>query len=333
MDNNIGDIIEFYSEHNVSENIKQRFFERITSSAYDRETDAAFRKLWNQAEVASMSDDEIESALHRFDKSNLKQQHKGKRTGRTKLWRIAAVIVPLLLLAAMYHTHNVMSSRLHDAQSVAMLQAHTISGEEKTLVLADGTTVNLYPGSVLLYPQNFDEKDRKVFLIGDAFFDIKHNDEKPFHVSTAFFDITDLGTSFGVTAYADAEEVSTTLKSGKIELRLADGSNRVYEMKPKERLVYNVRTKQSRMEQVDDTDDAAWKKAQIDLNDITLAEAARILERTYGKKIVFASNRFSQTRITIHYNRGEDLQGVMSIIADLIPGLKYEISQDSVVVK
>ncbi len=331
MDNKIGDIIQFYAEHNISENIKQRFFERLSESTYDQEVDAALHKLWDKADSAFMDDEEITSALNHFNKESYVDKTTKAKT--TKIWRIAAIVIPLLLLTALYSVYYATNSRQNEAQETTMLQAHTINGEEKTLTLGDGTKIKLGPGSVLLYPQNFTGNERKVFLTGEAFFDIKHDDKKPFHVSTSFFDITDLGTSFGVTAYADAEEVSTTLKSGKIELRLNDNSKRVYEMNPEDRFIYNVQTKESRMERVENKNGATWKNAQIDLNDITLSEAARILERTYGKKFVLLSKHAAQTRITIHYNKGENLQSVLSIIADLIPGMKYHIKQDAVIIK
>ena len=39
-------------------------------------------------------------------------------------------------------------------------------------------------------------------------------------VSTPHFEITDLGTSFTVSSYSNTDEVSATLKTGKIELRI-----------------------------------------------------------------------------------------------------------------
>lgn len=332
MDNKIGDIIEFYTEHHVSDNISQRVLERLSTTADDTEANIAFRKLWDEADSAFMDEKELELAMDRFHESNHLVKPKWKWGKWFKPWRVAAVAIPLLLIAALYPMHNILENE-QDQLPTTMLQAHTITGEEKVLLLSDGTKVKLSSGSILLYPQEFKGMERKVFLAGEAFFEIQHDDKKPFRVNTSFFDITDLGTSFGVTAYADAEEVSTTVKSGKIELRLTEDSKCVYEMNPKDRFVYNVRTKESRMERIKDMEGAAWKNAQIDLNDITLAEALHILERTYGKRFILQTQRFARTRITIHYNRGEKLQSVMSIIADLIPGIKYEIKQDSVFIK
>lgn len=102
---------------------------------------------------------------------------------------------------------------------------------------------------------------------------------------------------------------------------------------PNDCLVYNVRTKQCRIKQLDDVDQNNWKAAQIDLNDISLLEASHILEQAYDVKFRFMSDRYKQTKITVHFNRGETLQKVMTVIADLIPGMEYQIQGATVTIK
>ena len=214
-----------------------------------------------------------------------------------------------------------------------MLQEHTVSDECKTIALADGTQVRLNQSSVLLYPEKFSGKERKVFLTGEAFFDIKHDGRHPFHVSTPYFDITDLGTSFSVSSYATDVEVSTTLKTGKIELKIV-GEDKVYSMKPNDQLVYNVKTKAVDLRQVTDEDDGlSWRNKQISLDDVTLAEAARIMGDVYGVKFVFRSSRHRNTKITVHFNRGESLKKALAIVGNLVPGLEYELMKDKVIIK
>ena len=183
----------------------------------------------------------MEVSYERLRQTNVEK----KKSKYLKLFtwqRIAAVIVPLVMFVVFGKLYVQMSDELKASQVVAMLQEHTVSGECKTIALADGTQVRLNQSSVLLYPEMFVGKERKVFLTGEAFFDIKHDGRHPFHVSTPYFDITDLGTSFSVSSYATDEEVSTTLKTGKIELKIV-GEDKVYRMKPNDQLVYNVNTK------------------------------------------------------------------------------------------
>ena len=329
---NIKEIIAYYLEHDVSERNRDRVLERIADTMDDKDVNESLGSLWAQSDSASMDEGEISAAYERLRITNGKK----KKSKYLKLFtwqRIAAVIIPLLMLVVFGKLYVQMSDELKASQVVAMLQEHTVSDECKTIALADGTQVRLNQSSVLLYPEKFVGKERKVFLTGEAFFDIKHDGRHPFHVSTPYFDITDLGTSFSVSSYATDVEVSTTLKTGKIELKIV-GEDKVYSMKPNDRLVYNVKTKAVDLRQVTDEDDRLnWRNKQISLDDVTLAEAARIMGDVYGVKFVFRSSRYRNTKITVHFNRGESLKKALAIVGNLVPGLEYELMKDKVIIK
>lgn len=332
MGTKIRDIIDYYADHDVSDEIKERVLERVSGTQDDKEVNDALSSLWNQAESACMSEDAISAAYKRLPIVD-------KKNGKSKIvklftWqRAVAVLIPLVMLVVFAKAYIQMNDDLKASQAIAMLQEHTIADESKIIILADGTKVKLNQGSVLLYPESFRGKERKVFLAGEAFFDIKHDDEHPFHVSTPYFEITDLGTSFSVSSYATDEEVFATLKTGNIELKVV-GDNKVYSMNPNDQLVYNVKTKSINMRQVSNEDDGlSWQSKQIVLNDVTLVEATRVMSKVYGVKFSFRSALYQNTKITVHFNRGESLVGAMAIVKNLIPGLEYEIKDNEVIVE
>lgn len=329
---NIKEIIAYYLEHDVSERNRDRVLERIADTMDDKDVNESLGSLWAQSDSASMDEGEISAAYERLRITN-GEKKKSKYLKLFTWQRIAAVIIPLVMLVVFGKLYVQMSDELKASQVVAMLQEHTVSDECKTIALADGTQVRLNQSSVLLYPEKFVGKERKVFLTGEAFFDIKHDGRHPFHVSTPYFDITDLGTSFSVSSYATDVEVSTTLKTGKIELKIV-GEDKVYSMKPNDQLVYNVKTKAVDLRQVTDEDDRLnWRNKQISLDDVTLAEAARIMGDVYGVKFVFRSSRYRNTKITVHFNRGESLKKALAIVGNLVPGLEYELMKDKVIIK
>lgn len=329
---NIKEIIAYYLEHDVSERNRDRVLERIADTMDDKDVNESLGSLWAQSDSASMDEGEISAAYERLRITN-GEKKKSKYLKLFTWQRIAAVIIPLVMLVVFGRLYVQMSDELKASQVVAMLQEHTVSDECKTIALADGTQVRLNQSSVLLYPEKFSGKERKVFLTGEAFFDIKHDGRHPFHVSTPYFDITDLGTSFSVSSYATDVEVSTTLKTGKIELKIV-GEDKVYSMKPNDQLVYNVKTKAVDLRQVTDEDDGLnWRNKQISLDDVTLAEAARIMGDVYGVKFVFRSSRYRNTKITVHFNRGESLKKALAIVGNLVPGLEYELMKDKVIIK
>ena len=329
---NIKEIIAYYLEHDVSERNRDRVLERIADTMDDKDVNESLSSLWAQSDSASMDEREISAAYERLRITN-GEKKKSKYLKLFTWQRIAAVIIPLVMLVVFGKLYVQMSDELKASQVVAMLQEHTVSDECKTIALADGTQVRLNQSSVLLYPEKFSGKERKVFLTGEAFFDIKHDGRHPFHVSTPYFDITDLGTSFSVSSYATDVEVSTTLKTGKIELKVV-GEDKVYSMKPNDQLVYNVKTKAVDLRQITDEDDGlSWRNKQISLDDVTLAEAARIMGDVYGVKFVFRSSRYRNTKITVHFNRGESLKKALAIVGNLVPGLEYELKKDKVIIK
>lgn len=92
------------------------------------------------------------------------------------------------------------------------------------LSLEDGSTVVLQPGSQLNYPLHFTSKVRRVYLLGEAFFDISKNPSKPFIVHTGELVTQVLGTSFNVKSYTESESIEVQVVTGRVS---------VYENTPK----------------------------------------------------------------------------------------------------
>lgn len=92
------------------------------------------------------------------------------------------------------------------------------------LVLADGTKVWLNASSAIKYPVNFSSDVRKVYLTGEAYFEVTHDSSRPFIVSTDKMEVEVLGTSFDVMAYPTEKTVETTLVHGKVHVKTENSS-------------------------------------------------------------------------------------------------------------
>lgn len=66
------------------------------------------------------------------------------------------------------------------------------------LTLSDSTVVTLAPHSTLRYPLHFKEKERNVYLEGDAGFSVRRNTKAPFKVYVENMVTTVLGTVFNI---------------------------------------------------------------------------------------------------------------------------------------
>lgn len=91
-------------------------------------------------------------------------------------------------------------------------------GQRHSIVLCDGTRVQLNSGSRLIYPAEFSGKIREVWLKGEGYFEVTKNAALPFIVRTDFMNIKVLGTVFNISAYNDEPTVYAVLLEGKVVL-------------------------------------------------------------------------------------------------------------------
>ena len=105
----------------------------------------------------------------------------------------AVLIVTAFFIVRFFNNNSTKSSK-------TFLAAY---GERKNIQLPDGSDVTLNAGSKIEILGNFGSSTRDVFLEGEAFFDVKHNEKLPFIVHTVAMDVKALGTAFNVKAYVD----------------------------------------------------------------------------------------------------------------------------------
>ncbi|MEM1405705.1 MAG: FecR domain-containing protein [Bacteroidota bacterium] len=83
--------------------------------------------------------------------------------------------------------------------------------------LPDGSMVTLNVKSKVTYRDGFGKTHRDISLSGEAFFDVKRNEELPFTITSGDISTTVLGTSFNVLAYPE-EAPLVTVQSGKVKV-------------------------------------------------------------------------------------------------------------------
>ena len=92
------------------------------------------------------------------------------------------------------------------------------AGQHVRISLNDGSEVDLNSGSRLIYPAIFSSKERRVKLVGEARFDVSHNEKQPFVVETFAYDVQVLGTDFNVIADEAKGQFSTALFEGRVSI-------------------------------------------------------------------------------------------------------------------
>ncbi len=90
--------------------------------------------------------------------------------------------------------------------------------EYNSALLADSSQVVLSPTSRLVVVLG---EERSVELTGQAYFEVKRDEQRPFVVHTTNIDVTVLGTAFEVTAFEGNDTVMVRVRHGKVLVTLS----------------------------------------------------------------------------------------------------------------
>ena len=146
----------------------------------------------------------------------------------------AAVFIPIALIIGLFIRINSQVDLLADG---GYDEVYVPNGERMQVLFQDGSKVHLNSGSRIRYPKKFGLSERKVYLEGEAWFEVAKNKNRPFIVDLSYMDIKVLGTTFDVKAYPEEEAIFVALETGSIELK--SRSFKSYQLRPGEKAVYN----------------------------------------------------------------------------------------------
>ena len=184
---------------------------------------------------------------------------------------------------------------------------------EYRLRLADGTMVWLNSDSELRYPVNFAGRERRVFLKGEAYFDVARNMDMPFRVEAGEMEVEALGTEFNMNVYGDDGCLRTTLAEGKVRVSYA-ATRQACILEPGEQAVLEEGALSVR--QVDLRDVVGWKEGRFVFSDLPLEAIVRQLERWNDVEFDFFDPAAKYYRFTGVIMRHKSLQEVLALLEE-----------------
>lgn len=214
--------------------------------------------------------------------------------------RYAAVFAVAIVGVSLY------VSKLNEKYLCSYNTISVPAGQHIDVVLSDGTKVCMNALSELRYPAFFTDKERKISLKGEAFFDVTHNADRPFIVETYLCDIEVLGTQFNVQADAEKDEFVTSLLEGKVKVSRNMSAGEEVILNPNHQVKYaNGRLI---VEQIPEYEKFVWREGLIGFNNATFTELVGTFEKYYGVDIIINRNDIPPTLFTgkIRINEGID---------------------------
>lgn len=224
MEENTKNLIVKYLSGNATDNEKL-MVERLLES--DKVFSKDFSQVQTAWETAALYENnpqfDTESAWTTF-KQKLEGSQQPKVVSllsRTSFWYKVAASLLLIVSVSVSINYFTNTEGLEAEQATVeqnnneLIEVSTRDGKE-IVFLPDGSLVWLSKNSSIVYPSAFSDKDRKVELKGEAFFDISRNEEKPFIINAGETKTRVLGTSFTIRAYENEDKVEIDVVTGKV---------------------------------------------------------------------------------------------------------------------
>jgi len=234
---------------------------------------------------------------------------------------LAAAAVLVVIAPFAWRTFQERQSRLAQQPTDDDTIHETHKGERSKIELPDGTTIAMAADTRLRVSSHYGESRRDVFLTGEALFDVAHDAKRPFAVHVADLVAQDLGTEFGVRAYAGKKLVIVVAK-GAVSLgvdksrphpaklpdlppiTLAPGDLGQLDSTGKIQLEHGV----------DVTRYLGWSEGRLQYQLAPLDEIIADLDRWYDVDIRLADSSLNTTRVTMSVT-GKSVDDVMTVLA------------------
>ena len=199
------------------------------------------------------------------------------------------------------------------------------------LKLADGTKVWLNSLTQLRFPVTFAGEERKVYLTGEAYFEVARDSVHPFIVATdEGMEVKVYGTEFNVDTYRKGT-VKTTLVNGKVGIRVSATGEEV-RLSPNQMALFTKATQSIQVENVDPYGAVAWKDGKFVFEDEPMEEIMERLSRWYDVKVFYANERIKKHTFTGIITRFADISDVLHLMEETA-AVEFNIQGNIVTVK
>lgn len=221
---------------------------------------------------------------------------------------VACLVVVFLVGNKITLPENLFSDRLEVS---SIVKERNLKPIPKAIQLPDGSSIILQPQASITYAKaDFNTQQRKVYLDGEAFFEVKKNPNVPFFVHARGLVAKVLGTSFTISAREDAAHVEVNVKTGKVSV-FSETDPEAESNLAVTALKGNILTENEhiRLRKTDQSWSVVVKKPYVSVqststsfqfNDIPANQALDSLAMAYGLTMVYDKRQLAHCRVTAY---------------------------------
>ncbi|MFA5326497.1 MAG: FecR family protein [Prolixibacteraceae bacterium] len=315
------DLFIKYLQGNCTEKEFEQLFLWIKEDSLTASGEGMVQEVWNEFEpeagpVERMKYNRILDKIHHQinihpNFNQLIIQRPSIRNRVLSVLTRAAAVLLIPVLSLLLYTYFLGKDQY--VKSMNDLEVVAPAGSRMQFVLGDGTKVWLNHGSQLKYPYQFTGENRKVFLTGEAYFEVAHNKKMPFIVRTSSIEVKATGTAFNVSAYPGDDLVETTLVEGKVILYESTTERKIIAMSPNECLKFNSKKNVYALESGNTEKYTAWKDGILVFKNDRISDIARKLARWYNVDVEITSEKAKEFTCTATFT-DETLSQVLELL-------------------
>lgn len=202
----------------------------------------------------------------------------------------AAVLVLVVIIGAMFLPGLIQKKYITDL-------------ERGQIILPDSTLVTLNAKSEIRYPRRFSKKTRSVTFGGEAFFEVKPNNDQPFIIKTKEVEVEVLGTSFNVNSYENRPNIDVVVNSGKVAVSSNIDKNITVILQAGDRGSYVKDEGDFTSELNTDINYLAWKTRKLVFVNEEFGQIIKKVEEVYSRKILVENSDLLTCRVTSTFDQ------------------------------
>lgn len=243
----------------------------------------------------------------------------GAGVRHSPVWKyVALAAIFFLLLSGGYILFLVNAHRSSDKEPILaeIIEVSTARGQQKNVILPDGTSVTLNSESRITYPSLFNTSKRQVYFRGEAIFDVSSDEQHPFRITTGDVSVEVVGTSFNLRSYPTEKDISVSLYRGKVNFVYTNsqGFRDTYKMTAGEYLSYNTNSKSVLSLNSDNLNKSNWTTGSYYFKNMTLSDICSQLERIYNVEIYIRDAKLAKTPFFLAIVEGQSIDDVIDLL-------------------
>ncbi len=309
-------IIDRFTRGDHPKSVNRRFRHWLASGENSLDKEAGLEDVWDRS-----ADTDIEVSCSEWTRLEKAITGNRKKRSLAPFYRAAAVSV----IVAVTAVTAVELTKDHYSENVAQLSLYTKAGERQTVVLPDSTVVTLNSRSLVVYPERFSGKDRRIYVVGEAILNVTKDAERPFVVSTPNLNVEVLGTTFDISDYCDDASGFVVLKEGKVKVSLREAPDDPVYIAPGEGVTFTSGGRSLKKSIADVEGSFAWMSGDICFSGADIRDIARILEREFGLNVNVAEGKYDDVCVTAKFSRGDSLEDFLVVLKVIIPGFDFKV--------